>query len=218
MKQNDLVLVLGASGGVGVQLVKALRAHGFQVRAFVRDPAKAGALAGEGVEVVTGDVTSADDIRRALAGCGAVASALGSRAMSNPELAELIEHKAIAQLADLARQSGVRQIVLCSSMGTETPELIPPLTSILRAKRRGEQAVEASGVPYTIVRPGGLVDEPGGQDVLAARTIRGFGRIPRADVAEVMVQALLQPEAQNKIVEIIAQPDAGKADRSGLFV
>jgi uncharacterized protein YbjT (DUF2867 family) len=112
---------------------------------------------------------------------------------------------------------GVQHFVLCSSMGVEIPEMIPPLAEILRQKRRGELALEHSGVPFTIVRPGGLTDQLGGGGVAIARTLPSFGMIARDDVAEVMVQALLQPEAKNKIVEIINVPDAGPASRPGLF-
>ena len=78
-------------------------------------------------------------------------------------------------------------------------------------------ALEGSGVPFTIVRPGGLTDAPGGGGVAIARTLPGFGTISRDDVAEVMTQALLQPEAKNKIVEIINDPDAPPANRPHLF-
>ena len=63
----------------------------------------------------------------------------------------------------------------------------------------------------------GLTDAPGGNGVTAARTLHGFGMISRDDVAEVIVQALLQPEAKNKIVEIVSAPDAGPADRPNIF-
>jgi uncharacterized protein YbjT (DUF2867 family) len=214
---KPLVLVVGASGRTGQRVVRALRRHGFPVRALVRDASKASLVASEGVEVLIGDVTDEADIRRALTGVTYLISALGSKGPTDAAHIELIEFTTIAELAQLAKEMGVQHFVLCSSMGVEIPEMIPPLAEILRQKRRGELALEHSGVPFTIVRPGGLTDEPGGGGVAIARTLPGFGMIARDDVAEVMVQALLQPEAKNKIAEIINAPDAGPADRPGLF-
>lgn len=214
---NNTVLVLGASGRLGRRLIQALRRHGFAVRALIRSESQRALVEGDGVEVIVGDVTNEEDARRAMNGVRYVVSALGSKGSADSAHIELIEFTAIAELAQLAAEIGVEQFVLCSSMGVEIPDMIPPLAEILRNKRRGELALENSGVPFTIVRPGGLTEEPGGQGVAAARTLHGFGMITRDDVAEVMVQALLQPAAKNKIVEIINAPDAGPADRPDLF-
>ncbi len=214
---HDTVLVVGASGRTGQRVVKALRRHGFSVRAMIRDASKRSVVEGEGVDVIVGDVTNEEDVRHALDGVAYVISALGSKGQTDEAHIELIEFTTIAELAQLAKEAGVRQFVLCSSMGTEIPDMIPPLAVILRNKRRGELALEGSGVPFTIVRPGGLTDGPGGGGVQIARTLHGFGMISRDDVAEVLVQALLQPEAKNKIVEIVNAPDAGPADRPDLF-
>lgn len=214
---NNTVLVLGASGRLGRRLVRALRRHGFAIRALIRDESQRGLVEGEDVEVIVGDVTKEEDARRAMNGVRYVVSALGSKGPADPAHIELIEFTTIVELAQLAGEMGVEQFVLCSSMGVEIPDMIPPLAEILRNKRRGELALENSGVPFTIVRPGGLTEEPGGQGVAAARTLHGFGMITRDDVAEVMVQALLQPAAKNKIVEIVNAPDAGPADRPDLF-
>lgn len=72
-------------------------------------------------------------------------------------------------------------------------------------------------MPFTIVRPGGLTDDAGGSPISIARTLHGFGTISRADVAEVLVQALLQPAALNKIVEIVSNPQGMPADSPQLF-
>ena len=214
---RPLALVVGASGRTGQRVVRALRRHGFPVRALVRESSKHNLAVAEDVEVIVGDVTDEADIRRALAGVTYVVSALGSKGAADAAHIELIEFTTIAELSQLAKEMGVQHFVLCSSMGVEIPEMIPPLAEILRQKRRGELALEHSGVPFTIVRPGGLTDQPGGGGVAIARTLPSFGMIARDDVAEVMVQALLQPEAKNKIVEIINVPDAGPASRPGLF-
>lgn len=220
MTFQGIVAVLGANGETGRRTVANLRGKGIAVRAVVRSGEKAAAtpeLNAPGVEVFIGDVLNAADLRRALAGTTAVISTLGGNPGYSDEALEAIEYQVIVDLVATAIEHGLRQIVMCSSLATETPEFVPPIARVLKAKRRGELALEQGSVPYTIVRPGGLINDPGGDDVLAVRRLMGFGRISREDVAEVLVQALLQPAAQGKIVEIIAQPGAGKATRPDLF-
>lgn len=220
MSINGIVAVLGANGETGRRTVANLRNKGIPVRAVVRSLEKAQALPElnlPGVEIFVGDVQQVADLRRALVGTVAVISALGGHAMDSDEALENLEYGVVVDVVATAIEYHLRQIVMCSSMGTEMPEMIPPLTRILKMKRRGELALEQSGIPYTIVRPGGLVNDPGGADVTVARRFPGFGRISRDDVAEVLVQALLQPEAHNKTVEIVSVPGAGKADRPNLF-
>ncbi len=214
---NELALVVGASGRTGRRVVRALRRQGFRARAMIRDASQRSLVEGEGVEVFVGDVTCEEDVRRALEGAGCVLSALGSKNIGDAAHIELIEYTTIAELSQLAREAGARHFVLCSSMGVEIPDMIPPLAEILRQKRRGELALEGSGVPFTIVRPGGLNDDPGGGGIAIARALPGFGTISRDDVAEVMVQALLQPAARNRIVEIINAPDGRPATDPDLF-
>lgn len=215
---NKLVLVVGASGQTGQHVVRALRRHGFEVRALVRNEASRAGLEADGAQVLIGDVTKEEDARAAMAGADAVVSALGSKGpMSDKAHIELIEFTTIATLATLAKEAGVSHFVMCSSMGVEIPDMVPPLAEILRQKRRGELALEGSGVPFTIVRPGGLIDDAGGQPITIARTLHGFGTIPRADVAEVIAQALVQPAALNKIVEIISDSNGTLATDPNLF-
>jgi uncharacterized protein YbjT (DUF2867 family) len=79
----------------------------------------------------------------------------------------------------------------------------------LKWKAKGEAHLRASGVPYTIVRPGGLVDEPGGQTGLDFQQgDEGSGRIARADVAAVMIAALDRPAALRKTFEVVSDQDA----------
>lgn len=95
-------------------------------------------------------------------------------------------------------------------------------------KRKGEKYLVGSGLPYTIVHPGGLLDQPGGKrtlvlgvdDELLKRESRS---IPRADVAELCVQALLSDAAKNKAIDAISEAEgegavpSADADFDALF-
>ncbi len=212
------VLVLGANGETGSRVVSNLHTKGISARAMVRDATKIEGLASSTTEIFTGSVLKLDELRRAMQGCGTLISTLGTKALNNPDEIEAIDYTAIINAIQVAKEVGLNQFILCSSIGTDNPEAIPFLAAPLRAKRRAEEALIASGLTYTIVHPGGLRNDPGSQNVLVSHTpLHGGTSITRDDVAEVLVQALLQPEARNASVYILQNPQAGLANREGLF-
>ena len=94
-----------------------------------------------------------------------VVSALGSSGQRDPEnRPELVDYGGVKALAEAARSAGAKQFVLVSSIGVTHPDhpLNHTLDNVLQWKLRGEQAVRATGLPYTIVRPGVLTNDPGG--------------------------------------------------------
>jgi len=214
---NGLILVLGATGETGKLVVKSLQAKHIPVRILVRDEDKASEFQSSGIEIIAGDPLNSHTEQRALSGVKAVIGVLGTRSANDLDEIEAVENQAIANLIQAVKAARVEHIVLCSSMGTTTPNQIPFLAHVLRGKRRGEIALIESGIPYTIVHPGGLRNDDGGQGVLSKDALQGFGTITRADVAEVLVQALLQPEARNRSADIIHNPEQGPANREGLF-
>lgn len=126
---------------------------------------------------------------------------------------------------DAAKKSKVKQFVFLSSMGGSDPtnflntigkkENDEKSGNILLWKRKAEKYLISSGVPYTIIHPGGLLDKKGGEreiifgvnDELLKEKVRS---IPREDVAEVCVQAVLQPNAKKLVFDIISrEPGTG---------
>ena len=118
---------------------------------------------------------------------------------------------------DAAKKAGVEHIVLVGSMGGTNPN--HPLNKmgngkILVWKRKAEQYLIDSGIDYTIIRAGGLVDLEGGvrqlvvgkNDTLRNEPPEGVAAsISRADVAEVVVQALKEPDARNKAFDLLSK-------------
>lgn len=124
---------------------------------------------------------------------------------------------------DAARAAGAKQIVVVGSMGGTNPN--HPLNAlgngnILMWKRKAEQYLADAGVPYTIIRAGGLQDKEGGvreliigkDDELLSTDTKA---VTRADVAEVCVQALLNEEAKNKAFDLASKAEGqGTATRN----
>jgi len=216
------VLVAGATGQTGQLVVRELLAEGYQVRALVRDTTKARKVLGDAVELVAGDVKDPATLAPAFAGTDAVISAIGARGAKGPDRPEAIDYEGVKNLVDAAVKAKSRQFVLVSSRSVTQPDnpLNKLFGNVLIWKLKGEDALRASGLPYTVVRPGGLINKPGGdQDIVFEQgdTVRDQTTITRADVARVCVAALKYPEARNRTFEISAAPGAPVADWRAKF-
>ena len=218
-----LVLVAGATGGTGQHIVEQALAKGYRVRALVRDEDAARTLFGDRVRYVVGDVRKPRTLPAAVRGADYVISALGSSGRRDPENSpERVDYAGVKALAEAARKAGVRQFVLVSAMGVTRPDhpLNSELDNVLQWKLKGEEALRATGLVYTIVRPGTLTNEPGGRAGL--RIMQGdppdvVGRISREDLASVLVNVLGRSEAFGRTFEIISDPGSASVDWDSLF-
>ena len=216
------VLVVGATGRSGAALLDALKSAGHtHVRALVRDVAGARAKVAAEVELVQGDVRDPASLAKALKSVQYIVSALGSNTFNDPANSpEKVDYEGVRNLAVAAKAAGVKHYVQVSSLGVTNPD--HPLNrfgKVMVWKLKGESALRASGVPYTIVRPGGLGDGPGGK--VGIRVAQGdkmaSGQIQRADVAIVCVQALGNPDAFGKTFEIVAGEPGASVDWAAFF-
>ena len=221
--RKPLVLVAGATGKTGSIVVAELQARGFPVRAFVRDAAKATERLGPEVEAVVGDLKDMASIVAALDGVGAVINAAGSGVPAPADnTPEKVDFEGARNLAEAAMDAGVDQYVLVSSQGATHDDhpLNKMFNNVLIWKRKGEEALAASGVAYTIVRPGGLSDGPGGVKAIdfqqGDNSAQGDA-ISRADVARVCVAALEHEDARNKVFEIQARDAEPQTDFAAEF-
>ncbi len=144
-----MIFIAGGSGLLGTQVTQLLTAHGHAVRVLTRDPERARHLEGDYVEIVRGSVQDPDAVARAVAGAQIVISAIhgfaGSGA-SNPTTVDLHGNRALIQAA---KAQGVERFILLSIHGATLDHPI----EMFRMKRRAEEALQASGIPWTIIRP-----------------------------------------------------------------
>lgn len=217
------VLVAGATGGTGREVVREALAAGHTVRVLVRDEARAREVFGSGVEYAVGNVTDPASLKRAVQGVDYVVSALGSNSQKDPaNKPEFVDYGGVKSLVEASVGAGVRHFVLVSSMGATHPDhmLNRMFDNILVWKLKGENVLRASGLRYTIVRPGGLRDGAGGQ--AGIRAMQGDPKdvrasIPRADVAAVCVRALGRADADRKTLEIVSGEPGAKVEWSTFF-
>ncbi|WP_435332626.1 SDR family oxidoreductase [Haloarchaeobius sp. TZWWS8] len=218
------VLVAGASGRTGRELVDVLLDAGVGVRALTRNPRNVETLRIQGAdEVVVGDLHYPDDAKMAVEGVDAVLCAVGTG--PGPKLVlgdDLVDGAGVVELIDAAVSAGVTRFVYESSIGVGNSKSKLPLPfrlllgRVLDAKGRSEAHLRASGLSYTILRPGGLTSGPATGEVLVGEggeTVSGT--IPRADVARLMVAALFTPESEDRTFEVVSR-DGARGSPTGL--
>jgi uncharacterized protein YbjT (DUF2867 family) len=211
---GETVVVAGATGKSGPPLVKILVDQGYMVRAMVRDKAKAGDM-GKNVEVVQADVTKPETLAAAMKGATYVISTIGAGGVEPPNNAENVDYKGVVNLTDAAKAAGVKRFVLMSSIGAGDPNpevfLNKRFGMVLMWKGKGEDHLRKSGMPYTIVRPGGLADcEPGkiGLKIAGVGAKMEGGRICRSDVGLIMADALTNKDAVGTTIETVQDEKA----------
>lgn len=221
---GDNVLVVGGTGGVGQLVTKKLLSGGFGVRVSSRNVERGEeTIADDRVQVCALDLIKDDvsTMTSAMAGMDAVVISVGTTAFptmkwKDGNTPEAVDQLAVAKLAKAASLTGLKKIILLTSVGVERtkemPFLILNLFGVLDAKRAGEDAVKASGVDYAIVRPGRLVGGPyTNLDLARLLQIEGgaengvsvqvgdslLGDAKRDAVAEAVLQALVNEECSS---------------------
>ena len=207
------VVVFGATGRLGIEVVRALRVHGATVRAAVRDESKARSMLPAEAQITVADVRDAAAVRRAVHSARTLifaASASGGGVGDNTP--ETVEYAGVLNTIAAAKAEGLTHFVLVSSLcATQNEHVHNLFKNILIWKYRSEVALRASGVPYTVVRPGGLRPgagmppfEPGSRGIRFAQGDRiAFGvEIHRVDVAQVLINAVGNVRAIGKTFEV----------------
>lgn len=220
----ETVLVAGASGGTGRQLMGGLDDTDFTVRALTSSPGKVKTLAKRGAdEVVVGDLLDPADAARAVRGVDIVLSTVGSRPRDMLLAGDLVDGAGNRHLTIAAIAADVSHLVMESSIGVGTSKTAMPRTfravvgRLLRAKERAERTIRTSGLSYTVLRPGRLTNAGATGDVLVGEGGTSVGgKIPRADVARLMLAAPFTPAARNRTFEVVSRD--GQRGRPGEVV
>jgi nucleoside-diphosphate-sugar epimerase len=199
------IVIAGAHGKIGLQLGKLLAERGDRVRGLIRKPEQADDLLEGGVGPVLCDLEGEGDAAAAIRGADAVVFAAGAGPGSGAERKWAVDYGGAVKLIEAAQAESVRRYVMVSSMGAADPpaEGGGVFGEYLRAKAKADQALEGSGLDYTIARPGSLTDDPPTGRVAIAARLDG-GQIPRPDVVAVLAAVLPAPNAVGKVFELVS--------------
>lgn len=202
------IVVAGAHGQIGLRLVRLLAARGDHVRGIVRNPAHEADLRKAGGAALVLDLEEAGPsaVQEAIAGADAVVFTAGAGPASGAARKWTLDVGGAVKLVDAARGGGVRRFVIVSSMGADQPERSQDdgFRVYLEAKGAADAVVRASGLDYTVVRPGRLTDAPGGGRVAVSTTGGAYGEIPRDDVAALLAAVLDTPATAGVTFDVIA--------------
>jgi len=197
------VFVIGGTRATGLEVVRLLRARGDEVAVLARPTSDASAAEALGARILRGDAMQPAELAAAMASDSfrAVVSTLGARATDGPRP----DFEGNRNAVDAAKAAGIRRFVLVTVIGAGGSLDAAPwmarrfLKNIIGEKTKAEDYLRESGLDYTIIRPGGLLDkEPQGRAFLTADT-HAMSWIRRADLARLVVQALDDPAAINKV-------------------
>jgi len=144
------VLITGATGLVGIHTCRELSKNGWQLRALIRDPAKAAMVLGQlPVEFRVGDVRDASSLRSSLNGCGAVVHLAAIAIEKKTEKYGETNTAATERIISAARAEGVQRIIFMSQNGADSRSKFP----FLHSKGVAQDSVKTSGLRWTVLRP-----------------------------------------------------------------
>lgn len=202
------VLIAGGHGKIALRLTRLLAERGDTPVGIVRNPEHVADVRAAGGDAVVLDLerTTVDELAAALAGADAVVFAAGAGPGSGIARKDTVDRAASVLLADAAEAAGVRRHLQVSGMGldrADDPGMDEVFAAYLRAKDAADRDLMArEGLDWTVLRPGGLTDDPGtGRVALAEHLERGS--VPRDDVATVLMGLLDRPHTAGRVYELV---------------
>jgi nucleoside-diphosphate-sugar epimerase len=198
------VLIAGGHGKIALRLEKLLAARGHTARGLIRNPDQVPDLEAAGAHPVLCDLET-DDVRPHVGGADAIVFAAGAGGGSGAARKQTVDLGGAVKCIDAARELGVARFLMVSALGANHPERwSDAMRPYYEAKAAADEATAASGLDWTIVRPGGLTDAPGTGRVDVSPA--GSGQVPRDDVALVLYECLRADNTIRVAFDLIEGP------------
>lgn len=197
------ILVFGGNRATGLEIVRRLRERGESVTVAVRASSDTRELQALGVSTVVADALDAEQVRAAVSSApySAIISTLGTTRGDQARRPDYVGNR---NVIDAAVAVGPKRFILITvigageSSGTEPFPASRFLAEVIALKTRAEEHLRASGLDYTIIRPGGLGDVAATGTAVLAADPQAFSYISRKDLADLAVQALGDPSTADQ--------------------
>ncbi len=225
MNTHGPSLVIGGTRGTGLLIARLLHRQGQRVRVLARDRAGALTLFDPAVQVLEGDITKPQTLGPAIEGAQHIIFTAGCRSGYPVREGQVkaVEYEGVLNTLAAARQLGFAgRLLYMNSSGLTTPSLFATCLNLWKGntliwRRRVEEQIRASGLDYTIIRTGVLLNRPGGQHLINVTQeplpLSFRYRIARADVADLFLAALDHSKAIRATFEAVwgrrGRPEAG---------
>jgi uncharacterized protein YbjT (DUF2867 family) len=200
------VAIAGGHGKIALLLGRLLAERGDQVRGLIRNPSHARDVEAAGMRPMLCDLEAdGADVAAAVQHADVVVFAAGAGPGSGAERKRTMDLGGAVRLIEAAEQDDIRRYLMVSAMGAAEPpaEGGDVYGEYLRAKAEADEALQRSDLDFTIVRPGGLTDEPpSGRVSVAPRLPRG--QVSRADVAAVLAACIGARNTVGKTFDLTA--------------
>jgi uncharacterized protein YbjT (DUF2867 family) len=203
------VAVVGANGQIGKQVIGLLKESSEHTpRAIVRKEEHARTFEQDGIQSSLVDLEgTVDEITHGLKGANAVVFSAGSGGKTGADKTLLIDLDGAVKTMEAAKQAGIDRFIMVSALQAHNREnWNESLKPYYVAKHFADRALEQSGLTYTIIRPGGLLNEVGTGKVTAGENLSRES-IPREDVAATIVASLNEERTFNKGFDLITGND-----------
>jgi uncharacterized protein YbjT (DUF2867 family) len=199
------VVVVGGHGKIGMRLLRLLAARGDAARGVVRKPERVADLEQIGAQGIVFDLERDDDLAAAIGPADAIVFAAGAGPGSGPERKKTVDLGGAIASIEAAKANGISRFVIVSSIGAhDPPQTDEGMGPYLRAKHDADEAVIASGLDYTIVRPGHLTDDPGSGRIRVETEMGHTDSIPRDDVAATLAACLDELATVKRVFELFS--------------
>ncbi len=192
------ILVAGANGTTGKKIVSLLnQSQYFNPIAMVRKEEQIGQFSDKNIETVLADLEA--DLTNATKNIDKVIFAAGS----GGKKVVAVDQEGAKNLITASKKNGIKKFIMLSSMGADKPEESDQLQEYLEAKHNADVFLKESGLNYTIVRPGSLINNKGTGKIKLAEKLNEQGEVTRDDVAQTLVRTLHDDIANKETFEII---------------
>jgi uncharacterized protein YbjT (DUF2867 family) len=199
-------VIAGGHGQIALRVATMLAGRGDEVVGVVRNPAHVEDVERAGARTVVLDLETAtvDELAAELTGADAAVFAAGAGPGSGAARKDTVDRAAAELLAAACQAAGVRRYLLISSTGADDPDPTgdEAWVAYVRAKKAAEEAIRATDLDWTVLRPGRLTDDPGTGRVLLAAPPVERADVTRDDTAAVLVALLDTPATAGLVLEL----------------